>query len=61
MVDLKSLLRVTTIAQSAKLVDDSVKLAIKKNVKSKDLVKTGVKTITGSSLIKAESELIGGI
>lgn len=54
----KNILKTVPIIQSAALASENAKLLSKKKVKSKDLVKSGVKNIVGIELIKLEAGLI---
>ena len=57
----KDLLGVAQTAQAAALVGDSLNLANKKRKKAKDFLGTGVRNLTGISLIKAQAELSSGL
>ena len=60
-LDVKPILGVATIAQSAALAGHSLKFAKKKKKTAKDFVNVAATTIVGSALIKSESDFIGGI
>lgn len=56
---LKDIMNIVPMVQSASLVNENVKFLNKKKVKTKDIVKLGMKNIVGVNLIKAESDIIG--
>lgn len=60
-IDVKPILRVSTLAQSASLAGNSMKLVKKKKKKVKDFLKVGATTIVGSALIKEQSDFIEGM
>ena len=61
MTDIKPILRVAAIAQSAALAGNALRLVRKKKKKSKDFMKVGVETIIGSAIIAEESKFINSI
>lgn len=56
---LKDIMNIVPMVQSASLVNENAKFLNKKKVKTKDIVKLGMKNIVGVNLIKAESDIIG--
>jgi len=54
----KSLLQLANTIQAAKLVKHNIK---KKPVNVKDITELGVANIVGTSLLKANADLIGGL
>lgn len=57
---IKSIMGLIPTIQAAALVSENVRVAGKKEVKSKDLIGLGVKNIVGIEIIKLESGLIAG-
>jgi hypothetical protein len=58
---MKNIIGLIPTMQSIALVNENLKIATKKKVKTKDLVGLGMKNIVGTSLIKVESDLISGL
>jgi len=58
MTTAKEILRLVPTIQSIQLAGENLKLAKKKNKKSGDFVKTGMKNIIGIQLIKEEANII---
>ena len=54
----KTILGLATMGQSVALAAESFKLAKKKKKKPKDFIKTGVTTIVGANLLKAQANII---
>ena len=57
----KKILELATTMQSVALLGENVKLAKKKKVQVKDMVGVGIKNIIGTSLIKEQANIIGGM
>ena len=55
----KEILRIAPVVTSASLVGRSLSLAKKKKKRSNDFLKGSTDIIVGSSLIKAQAEVIG--
>jgi len=47
--------------QSVSLVSENLKMLDKKKTSTKDIVGLGIKNIVGTSLIKVNADLIGGL
>lgn len=58
---IKQILSLIPTIQAAALVGENVKVAEKKDIKSKDLIGLGAKNIVGIEFIKLESGLIAGL
>jgi hypothetical protein len=61
MVDVKPILNAGLAAQSAALASDSFSLLRKKKKRASDFLGTGVRSMVGTSLLKSQAELIGGM
>lgn len=57
----KALLGIVPAIQSASLLNENVKVLKKKKQSVKDITGLGVKNIVGTSLIKVNANLIGGL
>jgi len=57
----KNIMNLIPTIQSASLVGHNIKKLEKKEIKTKDIIDLGVTNIVGTSLIKAEADLIGGL
>lgn len=57
----KTILGLAPLVQSAYLLDSNVRFYKKKKKKTKDFISQGVGNIFGATMIKAESEMIGGM
>ena len=57
----KQIMSLIPTIQAAALASENVKVAKKKEVKSKDLIGLGVKNVVGIEFIKLESSLIAGL
>ena len=57
----KTLLSIAPTLQAAALAGENLKVAKKKDKKVGDIVGLGVKNIVGTSLIKTQFDLIGGL
>ena len=55
----KEILRIAPVVTSTALVGRSLKFANKKKKKSNDFLKSSIDVIVGSSLVKAQAEVIG--
>ncbi len=58
---IQQILNLIPTLQATALVSENVRVAKKKEVKSKDLIGLGVKNIVGIEFIKLESSLIAGL
>lgn len=58
---IKAIMNIVPITMAATLVGENVKVAKKKKITSKDLVKLGVTNIIGTSLIQTQSKLISNL
>lgn len=56
-----NILKLSNDMMALATASESMKLATKKKVNTKDFVGTGVKTIIGTSLLKTQANLIGGL
>ena len=59
MIAAKKILELVPLIQSKMLLDENVKLAMKKKKTVKDFTGTAIKTIIGTEFIKAEADIIG--
>ena len=57
----KQIMNLIPTLQAAALVGENVRVAKKKEVKTKDLIGLGAKNIVGIEIIKLESSLIAGL
>ena len=57
----KTIARLIPTIQATQLVGHNVKIATKKKTNVKDILGLGVTNIVGTSLIQAESQIIGGL
>lgn len=60
-IDLKPILNVGLAAQSLALVGDNLHYALKKKKSVRGSLSQATKTLVGVTLIKAQSEIIGGL
>jgi hypothetical protein len=57
----KAIANLIPIIQSASLVSHNLKVVNKKKNKTKDMIDLGVTNIVGTSMIKINADLIGGL
>ena len=58
---IKDILAVAQTAQSAALVNDSLDLVRRKKKKSRHFLETATRNLVGTSLIKAQADISGGM
>ena len=58
MTAYKEILRIVPVAQSAALASDSLTLVKKRKKKSKDFLRSGVRAVVGTSMIKTTASVI---
>lgn len=61
MTTIGNLLKLSRDAQSLAVANENLKLAKKKKITAKDLVKAGAKNIVGIELIKTQAQLSSGL
>ncbi|HEX9740624.1 MAG TPA: hypothetical protein VGA29_07600 [Ignavibacteriaceae bacterium] len=61
MAAIHDILRAGVAVQSTALLGKNVKLAMKKKIRTKDMLKTGMTNIIGIPLLQTQSQLIGQI
>lgn len=57
----KEILKIVPILQSTQLLGENIKFMKMKKKKSGDFVKTGIKNIVGTELIKTQANVIEGL
>jgi len=60
-MDIKNVMRIVPMVQTASLLNENVKVASKKKVSSKDILKLGVGNVFGMSMIKVENDFINSM